>query len=494
MKSSARLALVSGLTLASMSFSQVVAHAATIPQPQYPSYSKNVTITWWTWTANPNNVIKAFNQVYPNIHVVPQDIGSGSKEYTKLATVLKSGSGAPDVAQIEYQMLPKFISSGGLQDISKYVNFTQSYFPSWTWNQVSQNGKVYAVPEDIGQMALFYRTDVFKKYGITVPTTWQQFADDANKLHTANPNMYFSYLPINDPGEITGLLWQGGAKLFQQTGPNSWNITINSPQAKKVMNFWGSLIKKGDVQAVSDYTPAWETALAKGEYAATPGASWSPAYVISPYVKPGTNNWNASDIPQWQQNGTFVDGDWGGATNAVTTQSKHPQAAALFAAFINTASSTVSLSGTPYTAGGRGLYPADKYASQLPQLNSAQSDLAGQNPQSVYSKGAASVNTSFQWSPWTDYVYNQMTVEFANAASGKETWDQALDNIQKNTVAFAKTEGYQVVDGSAASSSASSATGQAASSSSHVGEIVAIVVIVLIVGGALVIWRRRRTS
>ena len=63
-----------------------------VQQPTYPKYTKKASITWWTWTANPDKVIAAFNKEYPNIKVDHPLIGSGNAEYTKLTTAIKAGA------------------------------------------------------------------------------------------------------------------------------------------------------------------------------------------------------------------------------------------------------------------------------------------------------------------------------------------------------------------------------------------------------------------
>ena len=49
-------------------------------------------------------------------------------------------------------------------------------------------------------MGMLYRQDIFDKHGIAVPTTWDEFADAARKLHAADPNVYLTNLPPNEPG------------------------------------------------------------------------------------------------------------------------------------------------------------------------------------------------------------------------------------------------------------------------------------------------------
>ncbi len=460
--------------------------AEAVQQPTYPKYTKNATITWWTWTANPDKVIAAFNKEYPNIKVDHPLIGSGNAEYNKLTTAIKAGAGAPDVVQIEYQYIPKFVDTGGILDISKYVKQYESYFQPWTWNQVKQGSKIYAIPEDIGPLALLYRPDIFEKYNLAVPKTWDEFTTEAEKLHKQNPDMYMSYFPVNDGGFITGLLWQAGARPFTKTS-KGWEINLNSPEAKKVINFWGDLIKKGVVHATNDWNPQWQSNIGKGLYASVSGAAWSPTYMIQPYVKKGTDNWNAADIPQWEANGEFVDGNWGGSTNAVTTQSKYPEAAALFAAWINTSAAAEKLDVTDTTKGGRGQVPGNKYGIQQSEMNAPNPALKNQISGPIYAKAAASVDTSYQWSPWTDYVYNQMTIEFTKAAGGEQTWDQALDNLQNEVTVFAKSAGYKVV-----SKGAESSTKQPLAALNTPALPVVIILIVI----ALIIWflKRRQSS
>ncbi|MCL6444416.1 MAG: extracellular solute-binding protein [Alicyclobacillus sp.] len=403
--------------------------------------NQKITIVWWTQTANPQAVIKAFNKVYPNITVKAPLIGGN--RYTKLETALKAGSGAPDVVQIEYQYLPQFISLGGLADISQYDAKYKSDFPSWVWNQVDVGGKLYGIPEDIGPGIYLYRPDVFRENGITVPKTWAQFTSDAIEYHKKNPGKYFAFFAYTDGGFLNELLWQAGARPFVENSNGSWAIDFNSPTAQKVMNFWGKLIKDGAVLPVDDTSPQFDSDIGKGLFASMVSAAWAPQAFLQPYVKKGTNDWNVANIPQWSSS-KFVDGNWGGSANCVTVQSKNKAAAALFAAWINTSEQGVSVAATSSAVGGRGLFPAAKFASKVPAFNAPNPTLANQVDAPVLEYAAAHVDPNFEFSPWTDYVYNEMAVEFTKAVNNKESWAQALNNIQQAVVQFAKASGYQV--------------------------------------------------
>src|SRR6202044_1789725 len=146
------------------------------------------TLTWWAWAPQDKQLVSAFEKLYPKVKVNLVNAGTGTTEYTKLQNAIKAGSGVPDIAQVEYYALPQFALGGSLADLgADGLSSDQSQFSTAVWDSVQVGGKLVGLPQDTGPMALFYNKTVFDKYGLTVPTTWAQFAADATKLHTAHP-------------------------------------------------------------------------------------------------------------------------------------------------------------------------------------------------------------------------------------------------------------------------------------------------------------------
>ena len=104
---------------------------------------KGGTITYWSWTPSAQAQVAAFEKAYPNVKVNYVNAGTGNDHYTKLQNTIKAGSGAPDVAQIEYQALPQFALPGSLVDLRQYGfdQFQSAYTPS-TWAAVHAGGRV----------------------------------------------------------------------------------------------------------------------------------------------------------------------------------------------------------------------------------------------------------------------------------------------------------------------------------------------------------------
>lgn len=433
-------AIIAAAAVAGLAGSGVpAASAGTFQSPKYPKYTKDVTIVWWNWLAKPDQtyLIKQFNKLYPNIHIVTPLVGSGSVEYNKLTTVLHAGSGAPDVVMIEQDVLPEFIAMGGLLDITKYVGQYKKYFYPWAWNMVTENGKVYALPEDASPMGMIYLPNVFSKYHLKVPVTWADYAADAAKLHKANPKLYIGSFPTGF--DMMAFWWQAGATPFQLTS-NGWKINLNSPVIKKVTNYWGTLLKQGYItNSYSMSTAQVGQARGKGMWATQFAEPWWPEYMLRPVETAATKHWELTYLPQWSAKGPKRAANNGGSTIAVTVQSKHPEAAAIFASWLWT-----SYTGVNWLM--KAGLAADKYGVDTPNYNIPSTPpIQTKHPDVIWEQLSAQVPKQWQWSPWSEYVVNQLNVELTKAEKGQETYDQALDNLQNAVVNFARSQGYTVV-------------------------------------------------
>ena len=446
MKLGKRAVAAVGMAAACSALIATGAGASAIGQHSAPRAAK-VSLTWWTWTTNPQKVIANFEKTHPGITIKPPPVyGSGGTFYAKLTTALAGGTG-PCISQVEYDHLPQFLGAKDLLPITKYVSSYKKDFPKWVWNQVSQHGQVYAMPEDIGPMGLMYQPGVLKKYHLPVPATWAQFATDAVALHKANPKMYLTYFAPNDADELESLFWQAGAFPYHLQANGTWKVNLNGPIERKVLNYWGKLIKEGAVAVDNDFTALWSHHIATDRYAAMVGAGWSPTYMVDAYLpKNTTQRWAVTQMPQWTA-GAHASANWGGSTNAVTKDcpSNLVKDAAMFASFINTSKSGLAIdekAATP-SGGGRGLFPASLQRASVPEFSAPVPNFVG-NVNALFSKYANNVPTKFEWSPWDTEFGNYVTTQLTAAAAGKESFNAALKTTQSQLVSYAQSAGYSV--------------------------------------------------
>jgi multiple sugar transport system substrate-binding protein len=408
---------------------------------------QKVTLTWWTWTANPTDVIKNFEKKYPWITIpTPPSYGSGGSFYSKLTTALAGGTG-PCVSQVELDHLPQYTAAHDLVNIAQYDAKYSSDFPSWVWNQVTQGGALYAMPEDIGPMGLIYQPAVLSKYHLPVPTTWAMYASDAVTLHQKDPSMYMAYFPVNDGDLLEAEFWQAGARPYQRLANGTWKINVDGPVEQQVVSYWGKLVDEKAVAVDNDFTADWGHHIANDMYASYIGAAWSPTYEVDEYLTSAhPQTYTVTALPQWTAGG-HAEANWGGSTNAVTKDCPGNEVAdaALFAAYINTSASGLAVDEKPATSGGggRGLFPASVARATVSQFSAPIPDFTGQ-VNATFSANAADVPTNFAWSPWDTEFGNFVTTELTKAAAGKESWTQVLQVTQHELVSYAKSAGYQV--------------------------------------------------
>ena len=415
--------------------------SATVSQAEIDKAMQTPTeLTFWTWVPDIQKEVDLFQRKYPAIKVNVVNAGQGQPHYQKLRTALTAGSGAPDVAQIEFQNIPTFTLTNDLLDLRPYgAGALKDRFVDWTWGQVTgQDGQVWAIPQDTGPMGMLYRQDIFDKHGITPPKTWAEFADAARKLHAADPNVYLTNLAANGSGVWMGLAWQAGAKPFEYSGGEKIGVSVNDETSQKLADYWGGLVKDGVVSTDPDFTDQWYQGLNQGKYATWLTAAWGPVF-LSTSAKDTSGKWRAAPLPQWNA-GENKAGNWGGSTSAVIKTTKNPIAAAKFAEFLNTdAESTMMLATQQF------LFPPTKSTLTNPTFVGQKPEFyGGQQVNELFVQISGTVSTEFQWPPFMDQASNDWNETVGKSFADKSDTGVALDQWQERVTSYAKSQGFTV--------------------------------------------------
>ncbi|MET7758360.1 extracellular solute-binding protein [Streptomyces sp. NPDC005389] len=406
------------------------------PGDEAAAGSGPVSLTYWAWAPGMDKVVALWNAEHPDIQVTVQKQASGDDLVTKIITAAKAHK-APDLVQAEYQALPTLVSNDALADIAPEVAGVQGEFAPGVWQQTTFGGEaVYALPQDSGPLMFFYRQDLFKKYGLSVPTTWDEFAATARDLKKKAPKQSLTTFSANDSGLFAGLAQQAGATWWTFEG-DTWKVGIDDAATRKVSDFWGGLVAEGVIDNQPMYTPSWNKAMNTGEQLAWVSAVWAPGTLTT--AAPATKGkWAMAPLPQWTEGGAST-GSWGGSSTAVTTDSKHRKAAARFATWLNT--DPVALAALVKESG---IYPAATAAQTSGALAKAPDYFA--NQPDFYTRAAEIAKTTAPaaWGPNVNVAYTAFKDEFGKAAKAKSGFDTALTAVQSATVTDLKKQGFEV--------------------------------------------------
>ncbi|MFB2596685.1 ABC transporter substrate-binding protein [Herbiconiux sp. P17] len=399
---------------------------------------QETTITIWTWATTLTGIVEAFEKEHPKITVNVVNVGTGAAHYTKLENALKAGSGAPDLATVEYSVLPQFALGGDLVDLNTfgYGDLEDEFSPS-VWNSTTIDGGLYELPHNAGPMALFYNKTVFDQFGIEVPTTWAEYADAAKKIHAADPTVYLA-ADNGDAGFTTSMLWAAGSKPFQTDGTTDVTIDMSDEGAQKLTDFYSPLIEDGLLAPLAGFSNEWYQGLANGKIATLATGAWMAGSLKSG-VPTGAGQWRVAPLPVYEK-GDKASAMNGGGGYAMLNQSSE-QNQLVSAAFLKymEAGPGVQLS---IDAGQFPATVADLESDDF--LNKPNDYFGGQEINKIFAQSAADVVPGWQYLPYQSYANTVFGDTAGQAYIGKTTLADGLEAWGDQLVTFGNQQGFTV--------------------------------------------------
>ncbi|HZQ89011.1 MAG TPA: extracellular solute-binding protein [Gaiellaceae bacterium] len=135
------------------------------------------------------DIINAFNKVYPNVHVNYKPVGNNLP--TVLSTAVAGGH-PPDMADIAQPgTIAQFVKEGKLKPIT-YAKSTIAKNFAPAWQQLgTYSGKLYAlVFKAANKSVVWYNVPAFKAAGVTPPKTFAQLLKDAQTIKASGTPAY----------------------------------------------------------------------------------------------------------------------------------------------------------------------------------------------------------------------------------------------------------------------------------------------------------------
>ncbi len=232
-----------------------------------------------------------------------------------------AGGGGPDVIEMGNTEMTKYMAAGAFTDISSSKG---SFANSSTWLKGLAasgvfNGKLYGVPYYAGSRVVTYRTDLFKKAGISkLPNSTAQYAADAQKLLAKNKGKGFSplYIAGTDWYFAMGFVFDYGGGIAQRVS-GQWKGLLASPNSivglTAYKNFFAAVSRAS--KTTDEAHPNPYTVYSQGQAASMVGPSW-----YSCCVKPFTAA-TAQFVVPGHVAGTSMPGFLGGSDLAVPVTS-----------------------------------------------------------------------------------------------------------------------------------------------------------------------------
>ena len=187
-----------------------------------------------------------FEQQHPGIHVRYVTLEENILRQ-RVTTDIATHGGQFDILTIGNYEVPIWAKQGWLASFSDLpASYDLSDIVPTVRAGVSYKNTVYALPFYAESAMTYYRTDLFKKAGLTMPAnpTYDQFRQFADKL-TDKSNQIYGVCLRGKPGwgenmaYVTTLVTAMGGQYFN----TSWKPTINTPAWNHAISYYDSILK-----------------------------------------------------------------------------------------------------------------------------------------------------------------------------------------------------------------------------------------------------------
>ncbi|WP_423834484.1 ABC transporter substrate-binding protein [Streptomyces manipurensis] len=392
-------------------------------------------ITVWAWEPTLKKVAADFEKKYPKVDVELINAGTGDRQYTALQNAVAAGSGAPEVAQVEYYAVGQFAIGKALEELSPYGAAAHDQaFTTGPSSAVRYGKGIYALPMDSGPMALFYNKKVFDRHGVAVPTTWDEYVDAARALHKADPKLYITN-DTGDAGATTSLIWQAGGRPYRVDGTRI-RIDFGDPGTARYTGTWQKLIDERLLAPVPSWSDEWYKGLADGSIATLATGAWMPANFVSG-APAASGDWRVAPLPQWTK-GAAAGAENGGSSLAVPKASKNKALAYAFIEYATTGPGAAARV-------AEGAFPATRADLDSPAfLDTAFPYFGGQQANRILAAAAREVAPGWSYLPYQVYANSVFKDTVGKVYVSSATLSQGLEAWAATSAKYGTDQGFEV--------------------------------------------------
>jgi ABC-type glycerol-3-phosphate transport system substrate-binding protein len=194
-----------------------------------------------------------------------------------------------------------------------------------------RDGRVYAIPWDIGPCAVFYKRGLFRRYGIDPSKidTWADYIRAGQEIvRKSGGRTKMLPLGTNDLEPMFELLiQQTGGQVFDDQG----RIAVNSPQARAALDIIRQMRQDGIASNVPAYSQEWMAGFSDDSIASYPGGVWLGG-IIKDTVGDASGkkaDWGVFRLPAIMHGGLHV-ANLGGSVLVIPAQCPNKDAAWAF--------------------------------------------------------------------------------------------------------------------------------------------------------------------
>jgi len=441
------IGLILALVGASAGFARAKAHTGTV--------TVRVAVVSNSNMINIEKLTPEFEKENPGIKVV-YDTLNENNERSLIETDITTHANEFNAVMISNYETPIWAKNGWLVNLTPQLTADKSYdvndLVKPMRDALSYQGGLYSVPFYGESSMVYYRKDLFKAAGLTMPLhpTWVQIASFAKKLKTSS-TAGICLRGQSGWGEnlaaLDTVINTAGGSWFN----TKWQPQFTSPAVTAATNFYVNLVRTaGEPGASNDGFTECEAAYGAGKAAMWYDATVAAGLIATTYPKVSANTGYAYAPTGSPSGAAGVPSGW-----LYTWSLSIPKGTANESATIKylewaTGKQYIAYSGPKI--GWANIDPGTRYSTYaLPQYKKAAGAFSGITLASINKANANHptnanvavpyVGVQFVDEPWFISLGTQVSNQIAAAIAGTESVTQALANSQKEATTTVKQAG-----------------------------------------------------
>ena len=199
--------------------------------------------------------------------------------HNKLQLAVNSGSGLPDVVDIEVNQFSNFVAEGGrspLADLNEAAEPYKDDIVQARLDLYTREDVIRGFPTHVGAFVAFYNTPLLEKAGIDYKTieTWQDF-EEAGTAYSKATGRKFGVASTGVDMVEPLITAQLGGNFFADDGTG--DVAVNSPEVVEALELEQTMQEAGAISTIPGGSPDSEEAFGAindGDYAAIVYPAW----------------------------------------------------------------------------------------------------------------------------------------------------------------------------------------------------------------------------
>lgn len=246
------------------------------------------------------DLLKDWERTRPEVrsHVISRQYDD---HHTAMTTALSTSGHMPDVIALETSYLGRFSLGSGLEDLSAPAYGAERFKDRFTAFAIetarNREGRIVAMPSDIGPGSLFYRVDLLAQAGLKesdLTRSWDDYIEAGVQLK-AKAGAYL----IGDVRLLKNMIVRGGTPPGEgQFFDNQGRAQVTSPRFVRAFELAKKVRRQGLDARVEVWQNDWAEMLKRGRLATEMSGGWMAGQMAN-WVAPGTaGKWRVAQLPE----------------------------------------------------------------------------------------------------------------------------------------------------------------------------------------------------